>query len=199
MDLHGGAHATLERAAFERSTGAALIVAEAGTTLGATDLSVGDTASRAPDGRAGYGLDVYGGASADVSNARIARSHGAGVVVSDAATTATFSALEVEDVDPQGCVADGCSGGGSGLCVLSDAAADVTHFRISGGALCGVQIAQGGVLDLHDGEVSHNLVGANVQTAGFDVTRLEDDVAYVDNERTLDATVLPLPEPLDGI
>jgi len=54
-----------------------------------------------------------------------------------------------------------------------------------------------GTLDLQDGVVSDNPIGANVQTEDFDIGRLQDRVAYRDNDRNLDAAALPVPEPLD--
>jgi len=45
------------------------------------------------------------------------------------------------------------------------------------------------------GEVRGNLIGACVQTDGFDVARLSEEVRYVDNETNLDSTSLPVPDP----
>ncbi len=45
--------------------------------------------------------------------------------------------------------------------------------------------------------MSDNPIGANVQTEDFDIGRLQDRVAYRDNDRNLDAAALPVPEPLD--
>jgi len=38
-----------------------------------------------------------------------------------------------------------------------------------------------------------NVIGANIQTEGFDISRLTDRVIY-DNERNLDSTILPIPD-----
>jgi hypothetical protein len=57
-----------------------------------------------------------------------------------------------------------------------------------------VDFATGGTMDLHEGEVSNNPIGANVQTEGFDINRLMDRVVFRDNERDLDMTELPVPE-----
>jgi hypothetical protein len=74
-----------------------------------------------------------------------------------------------------------------------------TDFRIARNALCGVQVARGGEMDLHHGVVSNHRVGANVQDPTFDPNRLGDDVRYLDNETILDAQSLPVPEPPAGI
>jgi hypothetical protein len=81
----------------------------------------------------------------------------------------------------------------SGLGVYVDAAAVVERFRLAESELCGVQLAAGGVADLHEGEVAGNPIGANVQTPGFDLARLQDRVLFVDNEINLDAAGLPVP------
>jgi len=65
--------------------------------------------------------------------------------------------------------------------------------------LCGVQLASEGTIDLHDGVVSGNQVGANVQTAGFDVSRLGDNVVFRDNVTSLDSADLPLPTPAGDV
>jgi len=78
---------------------------------------------------------------------------------------------------------------------IDDATVTATRFRVSASGVCGVQLARGGFIDLHDGEVSRNPVGANVQTVGFDVARLQDRVLYRDNEQTLDTAGLLVPEP----
>jgi hypothetical protein len=74
--------------------------------------------------------------------------------------------------------------------------------------MCGVQLAfgqdelglpypQGGTMDLEDGIVAGNVVcGANVQTPGFDLRRLERGVRWRDNGLDLDMTHLPVPSPV---
>ena len=60
-------------------------------------------------------------------------------------------------------------------------------------------MGEGSEMDLVDGEVSHNLVGANVQTAGFDLQRIQQGVIYRDNERDLDSDALPVPGSVGGV
>ncbi len=60
--------------------------------------------------------------------------------------------------------------------------------------LCGLQL-YGGTADYHAGEVSYNLVGVHITTAGFDIRRLQDRVVYFANGRDLDMEALPVPEP----
>ncbi|NIS34126.1 MAG: hypothetical protein GWO04_31085 [Actinobacteria bacterium] len=48
-------------------------------------------------------------------------------------------------------------------------------------------------MDLFEGEVAGNEVGANVQVPGYDLERLRNEVQYRDNTVNLDATSLPVP------
>lgn len=60
----------------------------------------------------------------------------------------------------------------------------------------GVQFANGGVIDLHEGEVSHNDIGANVQGAQFDSAKGEDSNAWRSARRA--ATAAQSRRPLLG-
>jgi hypothetical protein len=54
---------------------------------------------------------------------------------------------------------------------------------------------EGGTMDLYVGEVAFNAVcGANVQTAGFNLRRLQNDVRWHDNVIDLDTTSMPVPD-----
>ena len=63
-------------------------------------------------------------------------------------------------------------------------------------AILGVLLARGGTADLQSGEISENPIGLNVQTAGFDLMRLQHDVIFRSNQVTLSAMLLPLPDAL---
>jgi len=53
-------------------------------------------------------------------------------------------------------------------------------------------------MNLLDGEVSQNVIGACVRAEGFDMGRLLDGVVFHDNERRLDPNfMLPVPDPED--
>lgn len=202
LTAEGASLVDLARAAFVRNRTLAIVVGEPETTLTARDLWVVDTASQEVDGDYGYGLQIAYAATADVRRAVVAGSHRGGIVIAETSTSATFEDLVVRDTAERECTpdcSDGPGGGGTGLAALDGATATVTRFVVTGSALAGVQLAGGGTLDLFDGEVSANAVGANVQTEDFDVTRIQDRVRYDDNDQTLDATALPVPEPLGAI
>ena len=48
-------------------------------------------------------------------------------------------------------------------------------------------------MDLHDGRVAENAIGANIQAMGFDSARLRDRVSYEANERNLVSEYLASP------
>ena len=68
-----------------------------------------------------------------------------------------------------------------------------TRFGIADNAACGVQVGPNGAVDLSDGVVNGNPVGANVQDSAFDVSRLTRGVRFVDNGRPFDTSMLPVP------
>jgi hypothetical protein len=198
LDIYGGATADLTRAVFDGNRSAGIIAAEAGTEIVARDLSVHDTQADESDGAGGYGLDLYRGAVAELTRAAFEGNRGFGVLVGDEGTEATCEDLLVQQTMEQDCAPDSCERFGTAVSVIDGASVGVTSFRVSDNALCGIQLARGGVIDLHVGEVSANAIGANIQTEGFALERLQDGVTWRDNEADLDSSSLPLPEVIDG-
>jgi hypothetical protein len=47
--------------------------------------------------------------------------------------------------------------------------------------------------------VAESAIGACVQVEGYDLSRLMTDVSYRDNGANLQATSLPVPEPLEEV
>lgn len=101
----------------------------------------------------------------------------------------------VSETHRQNCDEEPCpdSTYGTGIVAANEASIELTRFASSRNALCGLQLAYGGLMDLHEGRVSRNVVGVNVQTEGFDIERLTDRVIYEENERNLDSSDLPVP------
>jgi len=194
-----GARAEVSRSAFERNRTLGLLLVHVGTALIASDLRVADTASRQADGDFGDGLQLQREATATLVRARIDRNHRFGVVAYDVRTVATLEDTVVEATAEVECFPARCDAAfGTGIGALDGALVTATRLRSSGNVLCGVQLAAGGEIDLHEGEVSGNLIGVNVQTEGFDLARLQDRVLYVDNERDLDSAILPVPLPVEA-
>lgn len=190
-----GASVDLQRGSFERNRYAGIQVS--GATLAAEDLVVRDTASRVRDGVAGYGLLATAGGVATCTRASFETNRAAGVLALFGVGAFGHAEVTLEDTvvtgtQEQACAPDGCPALGYGI-VADNGAIVATRFRISDNALCGAQLTATGTIDLHEGEVSRNPIGANVQSDTFDVSRLEDHVLYLDNGRSLDSTELPVP------
>ena len=108
--------------------------------------------------------------------------------------------VEVTETLPRICFRDVCEGQAAGTSVGSylGATIDLERFLLRRSDLTGVQLARGGEADLRHGVVRDHAIGANVQTEGFDLGRLMDDVRFEDNGRNLDAAMLPIPELMLG-
>jgi hypothetical protein len=109
----------------------------------------------------------------------------------------TASSLSVTNTIKRPCIAAGtCPDQGGSAVVVDQAGSSLTadHFSFAQSAQCGVQLAEGGVATLTSGEIRGHLIGACVATDGFDLSRIQSGVTYVDNTRNLDATMLPLPD-----
>jgi len=186
-----GGRVEITRGALVRNRVAAVFVDGAQTSFEAVDLRVSGTIAPPGGLEPGLGVEVRTGAAALMQRALIDDNAGIGVVAYDAGATLVLEDVAVERTSSLG----GDEGGGSGVIALLGGSVDATRFRFSDNAFCGLQLASGGVVDLQDGIVSGNLVGANVQTEGFDLARLQDRIVYRDNARDLDTTALPLPVP----
>ncbi len=189
------------RVAVLRNRGAGIVVADEGSALRGSDLRVVSTGPSQRGGTSfddGYGIQIYHRGSVDLERLVALRNRRAGIAVFDA--SGTLRHLAVEGTLERACARDECAGegGGTGVASLDGASVDVQVFRSVGNALCGVHVARDGQLDLRDGEVSGNVVGANVQIEGYDLDRLRDGVIYRDNVRELDSASLPVPEPIGG-
>jgi len=195
LQLDDGAVAAIERLVVERSRGAAVLFTGAGTTLTGSDLRVFDTQSLEASGRQGTGIEAQLGASASLQRVAVEGSRGTGVLSWDA--DLDLQDLSVTGTLEQSCATEGCADqpGGRGIASSQGGRFTATRFVSSDNALCGVQLVTGEV-DLSEGVVAGNPIGANVQPAGFDLGRIQDHVVFRDNVRDLDAAALPPPEPV---
>lgn len=200
--IENGGVADITRARVEQSTEIGVHVRLRGM-LTARDLIVRDTRSSAR-GTMGRGLNVQG-ATASITRALFERNAEVSLFASDEFDPMTGEPNEgrlaatdvvVRDTQPAACVVDACSGraGGSGAVSVNGASLDLERFEIADSVFCGVQVGPDAEMDLLDGVVSGNEIGANVQNPRLDVSRLSNGVRYVDNRLTFDSTGLPLPE-----
>ncbi len=205
-----GANVELARVVLDGNTETGLIVRRADARIG--ELLVQRTHA-AVDGFYGRGIDVEScstGASSDPSqtlrvncgeshlaleHVEVADSADIGIRAFDPFTSIIARDLVARDTQVAPCHTDGCAGDGSGMGIGAYGRAEIVveRFLISRSALCGVQVGTEASIDLSDGVVAMNPIGANVQNELFDPERIARNVAYLDNEVTLDATKLPVP------
>lgn len=197
LRVHMGATGRVARALFDRN--ATLAVAMdffdgVGTPTAATleDVLVRDTVPQRGVGARSFQLSGPG--TLDATRLRFEDSVGIALYVGGEGAVATLRDLTIADTAASDCGAD-CVHGGVGLGAYYQATVDLSRFRIERSALCAVHVVSEGV-DIRDGLVAHNLFGACVQIAGFDVARLSSGVVYTDNESNLESTTLPVPDPL---
>lgn len=197
LQVNDGARAEVTRGLFARNRTASIVAAEVGTRLTLTDVVIRDTRGRESDSRMGRGLQVQTGAAAEAVRLSLERNLDVGIFASGAQTTVVLADVAIMETREQACAVSTCLGFGAGMGIASatGAAVELTRFLISRSALAGAQLVRDGEMDLHQGEVSSNPVGVNVQTEGFDVNRLLDRVRYQNNGVNLDASALPVPDP----
>ena len=191
-----GAQVVARRTAFERNRDVCVAVFHSGTTLRLEDVVVRDTESQDSDGRFGRGLSVQAGAHAEVSRAVFERNREVSIAAYGDASDLTIADVLVRETLGARCGETGdCPVFGDG--VISDASAvlEITGLVVSRNARCGVTVHDA-TMDLHDGEVFDNTIGACINAEDFELDRLMDNVVYRDNERRLDPNFnMPVPEP----
>ena len=192
--MQGGANATLTRVDVAESRGVGVIVfGLSAATL--TDVAIRETRGLSADGDQGSGLQAQDGATVDGIRLAIARARQAGIIAIQRGTVVLEDAA-VDDTRARDCATDTCAGRGfgDGILAAEDGVIELTRFRVRNSARVGVMVG-GGTIDLHHGEVSGHPIGASIQIETFDQARLFDDVLFRDNDRNLDRSALPLPEP----
>ncbi len=211
-----GARLTMERAAFVENRTIALIADAPHTVLEVTDIVVRDTRSQESDGFFGRGIGVQDGALLEVNRALIEKNRDVGLFAAGTNSLARIKSVVIRETLARECSTGDCGAytAGDGLNSLGGARLEAFSFLVTGNHRCGLQLAhggyydeydifhradEGGTMDLHDGVVSYNRIGANVQTGGFDIERLMDRVIYIDNDRNLDMSDLPVPDMEDPL
>ena len=197
-------------AAETESGGRALINATFGRDARMSDVRVSDTDSSASDGQMGEGLATIEGARLTGERALLLRNAEVGALAYGAGAELVLSDVAVMQTRERACATTTCRGTGAGIGVgaYGGGHVELTRLLVADGALIGVQVANGttaagdpyavcGTMDLHLGEVTGHVVGANVQDPGFDVRRLTDRIRF-DNERNFDSDALPVPAPWAG-
>lgn len=193
VNIQSGASADLSRVSVTGSTEAGVVVL-ASSRLTAVDIAIRDP--RPAGLNTGRGLDVHLGSTADVRNLLVENSHQFGISALESEVTVAHAAVT-------GTRALTCAGAlceqfaaGTAVASLRGSAMTVDDFVIRDAELCGAHVAGASTLDLRNGLVTGASIGACIQVDGYDITRLMQDVIYRDNDANLDATTLPVPDPL---
>lgn len=184
------ATSTFRRVIVERARDVGVYIYDGSAEL--SDVVVRDTQGDEVAETGGDGIDVTG-ATVSLIDVLLERNRDTSLFVNYDATL-TGTRVRVLDSLQAQCATTTCVGTAGGIGIASTTGGEVTltDFLVSRAALCGVQVAGGG-MDLHSGRVERCLIGANVQDPGFDFARLSDMVQYTDNERNLDSSSLPVP------
>lgn len=198
LELILGADVRLRRARIAEATEVAVLVEGAGTELDAEDVSVVATRARSADGAFGRGIEVIAGGRLTLARAVLDANHDAALSASGEGTTVEF--VDVEVVGTMAATCDACVAGVSGLGVGATGGASVAlrRFIVRDHAALGLQVADGGSLDLAAGQVTGCPIGANVAIEGYDVRRLlAPDVVFRDNARDLSLDAIGTLPPLE--
>jgi hypothetical protein len=191
INLESSMSVALSRVLVDGASEVGLFVQSAELDL--TDATISRTLSGRP-GEPSRGLTAQGDSEVTLERVQIRESREVGLeLAQDARVTGT----EVEIVDSLGLECPtGCpSPGGHSITVSTTGGLALDGFALQSGALCGLLLAVGEA-DLARGTVARHSIGACVQIDGYDLGRLNDDVVYIDNDSNLEATSLPVPEPL---
>lgn len=158
-------------------------------TLDFTDLTVRDNQARRLDQDFGRALYVAGGGSICGRRAVIEDNREIGIMVDNAGSVADLEHVVIRSTMPR--LYDGKLGYGVGA--YRDGALMLRNFAITDNALLGVQVANGGHIELHDGVVSGHAIGVNIQDGSLDLDNLQNNVLYIDNNVTWRGHNLPVP------
>jgi len=199
LEVQRGGRLTVRRGLFEGNRSAAVSARDAESVLDLADLTIRDTHGRDSDGRFGYGVQIGLGATLTVTRADVTGSRGVGVVAFGSGSRITATETRIADTRVLDCVVSGCPSDDFGYAAASytGALVSLTTFELTGAVDAGLQLADGGEADLSDGLVADSPVGFNVQTAGFDESRLRDGVTFRDVGAELDRSSLPTSDPLE--
>ncbi len=200
ITFQSGARGELARVEIGHVTETGVACMELGTA-DVTDLFIHDVVGRPVDGRFGRGATLQGGSSLTLTRARIERVRDFGLGALGVGAEVTATDLSVSDITRQDCFDAVCSTepGGHGIGSYFGARVSVRRFGVQGASLCGVQVADDATLSLRDGIVRDALIGACLQSDAQEIRELQNEVRYVDNGANFEATMLPVPAPLDSV
>ena len=200
IELAEASTASMRRVFIDRSTAVGLLLDSRDTVVDATDLTIVHTRGDG-GGTFGRAIQVQRGGVLTLNRADLRDNREVAISVARTSSSLTATNLRLVDTRQRQCAEDGteCAAAGIGIGAYEEGAVSVDRFLVAGNFLAGVQVATDGSLDLANGVVERNPVGANIQVPGYDVTRLTTNVLYRDNGANLDSAELTVPAPDVGI
>jgi hypothetical protein len=194
--MQDGSVMTVTRGLLSRNAVTGFVEQGAGTTFTVQDFAVDQTQADSVDGLEGEGAIVLEGASFTGAKVRFSQNLTVALFASSPGTQVELSQVELSDVTAPPCIHNPMCDGlqPTGALVMFDAEMKLTDFLITRNGGIGAQIADGGQLDLSQGEISHHLIGVNVD-GPYDTARLNDRVQYIDDMTKLGSMTVPLPSP----
>ena len=192
-----GGTATLTRALLEEAHTVGALTYGVGSSLSITDARIRHVLE-SPDYVVGRGAEADVGAHLTLTNVWIEDVIDTGVVSFGEGLPGTLATLEnvrIARVAERSCVTTTCAteGGGSGVAAVFGGAIAARGLEVSGAPLCGVQVAEGGSLDVESGSITESAIGACVQIDGYDLARVVAGVEYRDNERNVESSSVYVP------
>ncbi len=197
IQAQGGATLTLTRVLSEHNREVGLQAL--GSMVSGEDVVVQDTRGDDLRGDIARGIGAESNSIVELTRVRVTHVGELGIAGFGSGTRVTVSEVEVSDLEPS-CAGTDCTVSvAAGIGAYESSAVVVRSFVVRGSPVCGVHVAEASDLDLEAGEITDNDLGACVQVADYDLTRLTDGVLYRDNGSNLDSTSLPVPEPAAGL
>ncbi len=199
FSVQNGSQIRVDRGLLTDLRESAVLVGDPGSKITLNDLRIEDVAPVEATIAGGRGIVVQQGGAAELNRVAIARVNELGVSALQDAASVTASDLVIDHVAELACetgVFCENAPGGHGVAAYATATVSLTRFRLIAAQICGVHVAADGTLHLSQGQVSGSAIGACVQSDAQSLADLQDEVAYIDNGRSLDSTSLPVPEPL---
>lgn len=195
LEVGFAARADMQRVYLLENTGIGVFATHLGTTVSLEDTLVRDTHRGVGGSQAGRGIEVSHGALLTAERVLLDGNHEIGVLSFGDSSSIRMVDVSVVATRPRECDTVDCAVFGDGVGSRDGAAIDLRRFAVSDNSRCGVAVKEADV-DLQDGMVSGNVIGACVRDAEFDLERLMDNVLFQDNELRLDPNfTLPVPEP----
>lgn len=166
----------------ERTRDIALTARGADTRMQVTDALLSDTRGAEGSGLFGRGVEVSAGATLTLSRAVVEGGAEIGVLVLGEGSSAELSDVVVSAISQVEVI----DAAGMGLAAVAGRLT-ATRFRSENNDLCGLLVTRGGEMDLSQGVIAGNPIGACVQVDVFDTDRLLDGVLFLDNETNFEA------------